>query len=63
MEVKVKLKDEEVQGMMILCQEYIKQVDKQEQDDTTKMIKSILSSCLNKFESAKNRSKKRLILF
>lgn len=64
MEIKVKLKDEEVQGMMILCQEYIKQVDKQEPDDTTRMIKSILSSCLNKLESSRNKSKrKRLILF
>jgi hypothetical protein len=63
MEIKIKLKDEEIQGMMILCQEYIKQVDKQDQDDTTEMIKSILSSCLNKFESARDRKRKRSILF
>lgn len=59
MEIKVKLKDHEVEGMIMVCKEYISHVNKQEATDTTKLVNSILTSCLDKLESAKDKSKKR----
>lgn len=59
MEVKVKLKSDEVEGMIIVCQTYIEHLNKQKEDDTIKLVRSILTSCSNKFEQAKEKSKKR----
>jgi hypothetical protein len=59
MEVKVKLKSDEVEGMIVVCQIYIDHLNKQKEDDTIKLVKSILTSCSNKFEHAKEKSKKR----
>jgi hypothetical protein len=59
MEVKVKLKSDEVEGMIIVCRTYIDHLNKQEEDDTIKLVKSILTSCSNKFERASEKSKKR----
>lgn len=58
MEVKVKLNSDEIEGMIIVCQIYINHLNKQEEDDTTKIVRSILTSCSNKFEQAKEKSKK-----
>jgi len=59
MEIKVKLEEHETEAMIIVCKEYISHVNKQKPTDTTKMVDSILTSCLNKFESSIDKSKKR----
>lgn len=59
MKVKVKLEDREAEAMIIVCREYIAHVNKQEVTDTTELVNSVLTSCLDKLESAKDQSKKR----
>jgi hypothetical protein len=59
MEVKVKLNSDEIEGMAILCQLYIQQLDKHKNNEKIEVVKSILTSCSNKFEHAKEKSKNR----
>jgi hypothetical protein len=58
MEIKVKLEERETEAMIIICKEYINHVKKQETSETTELINSILTSCLTKFESSIDKSKK-----
>lgn len=59
MEQKLKFKKEEIIGMIIVCESYIKSLEKQENSSELETVKSILYSCKSKFETAESNSKKR----
>lgn len=59
MEHRVKFKKEEIIGMIIVCDSYIKSVEKQENSPELETVKSILYSCKSKLQTAESNFKKR----